>query len=162
MSGDGNPQDEAARVRKKALDLLARREHSCRELRDKLVRKGFPAPLAGHTVEALAAEDLISDTRYAESWLRHRRQKGYGPVRIRQELREKGVDPEIIQRFVRFDDPRWLAELGRVREKKFGPAPPAGSEERARQARFLQYRGFVLEQILKVLDADTVIDASIE
>jgi regulatory protein len=82
-----------------------------------------------------------------------RRDRGYGPLRIRRELQEKGVAPEAIGRFLDSGDRVWVENGRRVRTKKFGGRIPKSFTERARQARFLQYRGFTPDQIQQVLNS---------
>lgn len=101
----------------------------------------------------MVAQGLLSDERFAEVLVRSRRQRGYGPVRIRKELVEKGLAPEAIERWVDIHSDDWIAELQRVRRKKFGARAPKSFAERARQARFLQYRGFTYEQIQQVFSS---------
>lgn len=95
---------------------------------------------------------MLSDERFAESLVRVRRNRGYGPLRIRQELQDKGAAPDVIDRCLDVGSREWLVELQRVRRKKFGERLPSNYPERARQARFLQYRGFSTEQIREALD----------
>jgi len=102
--------------------------------------------------DALAAEGLLSDERFVEGLVRVRRSRGFGPLRIRQELQDKGAAPEMVERCVDMHSRDWLVELKRVRRKKFGERLPSSYAERARQARFLQYRGFSAEQIREALD----------
>ncbi|BAU48015.1 RecX family transcriptional regulator [Sulfurifustis variabilis] len=99
----------------------------------------------------LAEEGLLSDERFAEILVRSRRERGHGPLRIAKELEEKGLTQDAIERWV---DPRsrdWVAQASRVRRRKFGARPPKDYAERARQARFLQYRGFTFDQIKRAL-----------
>lgn len=74
-------------------------------------------------------------------------------MRIRRELEEKGLDAEAIGRHVDARAGEWLDEVERVRRRKFGAALPESYEERVRQARFLQYRGFTHEQIRRALNS---------
>lgn len=99
---------------------------------------------------------MLSDERFAESLVRARRNRGYGPLRIRQELQEKGAAPEIIERSVDARSREWLVEIERVRRKKFGERLPSDYAERARQSRFLQYRGFSTDQIREAFDPHEV------
>jgi regulatory protein len=134
-----------------ALRWLTRREHSREELTEKLKQKGCPEPLAKEVAARLAAEGLLSDERYAEVIVRSRRERGHGPLRIAKELQEKGLTQEAIERWV---DPRsrdWIAQARRARRRRFGTRPPKDYAERAKQARFLQYRGFTFEQIQRAL-----------
>lgn len=127
--------------------LLARREHARRELADKLARKGCDAALASEVVAALERERLLSEERFAEALVRARQERGYGPVRVRRELEQKGVAPELVERALEAAATPWAEVLRRERRKKFGARLPRSFAERARQARFLQYRGFSFDQI---------------
>ena len=98
-------------------------------------------------VAKLQAEGLQSDERFTETYIHYRIEKGYGPLRIRQELRERGVPDEIVELCLEQLDPDWQNFIAGVREKKFGKKSPADYKERAKQSRFLQYRGFTGEQI---------------
>jgi regulatory protein len=137
------------------LGWLARREHSRAEVAAKLTRKGCDAALASHVADALATQGLLSDERFAEVLVRSRRHRGYGPVRVRHELEQKGLAPEAIDRHVDTQNNEWIAELERVRRKKFGGAMPRSYAERVKQMKFLQYRGFTFDQIRQVLESDT-------
>ena len=134
------------------MQYLARREHSCRELQDKLLKKGCDETLAAETVHRLEQERLVSDERFMESLIQARRSRGYGPLRIQKELQEKGVTTEAIERWLDVSGGEWLEDIRRVQRKKFGARLPKSYPERARQARFLQYRGFTYDQIQKVLN----------
>jgi regulatory protein len=135
---DASPRD----ARLAAMRLLTRREHSCLELKQKLQRKGFSAALVEKISNDLQQEGLLSDARFAESYLRARSSKGYGPVRIQLELKQRGASEDIVSATVMEDDAKWFELARRVREKRFGRALPATVNERLKQQRFLQYRGF--------------------
>lgn len=135
-----------------AIRLLARREHSRRELAGKLARKGHAEDEVAEALDAAEAEGLLSEARFAESYARARRDKGYGPVRIRAELRERGVAAEQAEGCLQALDEDWRALAESVRAKRFGPGRPREASERARQSRFLQYRGFDAELVRRVLE----------
>jgi len=143
-------------ARKLALNWLGRREHSRNELYTKLQHKGCEDSVAEQVLDQLERERLLSDDRFIESLMQARRRRGYGPLRIRQELQEKGVAPEAIERWLDVGSRDWIEDLKRVRHKKFGGRLPRGYAERATQARFLQYRGFTFEQIQQVLNTREV------
>jgi regulatory protein len=130
-----------------AMNALARREHSALELKTKLLTKGCDEQLASDTVGQLLKDGLVSDARFTEGLVRYRRNRGYGPTRIAMELREKGVDEAIVEQWIDHKHPALFETVVCVREKKFGSANPDSYDERARQARFLQYRGFTFDQI---------------
>ena len=99
------------------------------------------------TVNELVAQGLLSDARYAESFIHSRFQRGQGPQKIRAELRERGVDDALIEAGLELYAPHWQQLIEQVRLKRFGPARPDDFRERSRQMRFLMQRGFTAEQI---------------
>jgi regulatory protein len=145
-------------MRKKAMDLLARREHSIAELQQKLSsharKKEIDVEIAANVVDELQGEGLVSDERFTEAFVRYRMNNGYGPVRIQSELRERGVNEKIQASYLDFADPQWLEQIVLVRRKRFGDSLPEDYKERARQARFLQYRGFTTDQAKRALAGD--------
>lgn len=130
--------------------LLARREHSEKDLHRKLTSRGFDADAVSRVLAQLKTENLQSDYRFTEAYVHNRIERGYGPLRIRQELHEKGLAENLIEIFVTEQDSDWMQRLDLVRQKKFGKAMPADYKEQARQSRFLQYRGFPTEQIRRL------------
>ncbi len=116
----------------------------------KLRAKGYDPDLIEALIEQLGQEGLQSDTRYADSYLYSRTQKGYGPVRLRQELKERGVDDTTIENSLENLEIDWTERLTEVRKKKFGETIPKDYKEQAKESRFLQYRGFTSEQIRKL------------
>lgn len=134
-----------------AMRMLARREHSSGELARKLRSKGHPAEAVESVVAKLRDKRLLSDDRFAASFVHHHAQRGQGPVRIRAELRQQGVFDELIEAQLRQVEFDWVALAASVRQRKFGAAAPRNMAERAKQARFLQYRGFDSDQIRAAL-----------
>ncbi len=102
-------------------------------------------------MDGLAQQGWVSDSRFAEEFVRDRLSRGFGPLRIRAELKERGVSEDLAASWLEEDAVDWYAQAERTRCKRFGTELPAGLRERARQARFLQYRGFSSEQIRAVL-----------
>lgn len=149
--GEDIPVD-AAEIRRAAMDLMARREHSIRELRQKLRRRFGNTPLVEEALSRLAEENLQSDERYAGSFVRQRAARGYGPVRIRQEMREKGLDKPAIAEAMGQAQVDWRALAAEVARKKFGETAPADARERARRSRFLHYRGFDADDVRDLLE----------
>jgi len=135
-----------------ALRLLARREHSRLELQQKLSAKGFKEPELEVFLSQLEAENLLSDARFAEAYIRSRRQRGFGPQRIRMELQGRGVADEVIATYLHTNSADWVSLARTQYKKRFGERRAPNYEERARRARFLLGRGFSKEVIYKVLD----------
>ena len=139
--------EDPVAIRRKAMDYLARREYGRGELADKLARAGYQADLVDVEVERLAEEGLQSDERFAESFVQSRVNQGKGPVRIRQELKERGLRGSAIDLALDAVEADWLALARDVRERRFGSSLPAEFREKARQMRFLQYRGFESDHV---------------
>ena len=137
-----HPEITSADVRLAAMDLLARREHSVIELKRKLKRRFGDECAVDDQLAMLAEEGLQSDARFAESFLCQRSGSGYGPVRLKAELRERGLSDEQIEQALQELVIDWCEVASEVLEKKFGPEPPADVKEKARRLRFMQYRGF--------------------
>tara|TARA_R110002110_G_scaffold114374_4_gene283761 strand:- start:22107 stop:22691 length:585 start_codon:yes stop_codon:yes gene_type:complete len=166
-----------ADVRIAAMNLLARREHSLSELQTKLCRRFALPDMVASVLQELQRDNLQSDERYAESLLRQRLQRGYGPARIRQDMRERGLDEAAITAAHAAVEPDWFAVAEEAFFRKFGgsaDASPAGDssardeealdpvarreaqqaafKEKARRMRFMQYRGFASEHFRHLLD----------
>ena len=135
------------------MDLLARRDHSRLELDRKLTERGFEPDLVAHVLDDLTRDRLLEEHRFVESFIRARLRKGQGPVRIRAELAQRGVEDASVSTALTEADCDWTALAAEVRSKRFGAEAPEDFKERARQAKFLQYRGFETEQIRAALDA---------
>jgi regulatory protein len=133
-------------LNQRAMNLLARREHSVAELVKKL-SNDFENNDIITVINKLTEKNLQNDQRFAENYLRYRSQRGFGYQKIRQELRERGVDTELISDALAESDIDWFALAAGVRCKRFGEKEPEDYKERAKQQRFLQYRGFTHEQI---------------
>ncbi len=128
------------------MDLLARREHSLAELREKLAARDFSPADIDAALADLSREGLADEVRFVEAFVASRIRKGQGPIRIRAELVQRGVDGEIIAQYLA-NACDWPALARDVRAKRFGASPPKDFRDRARQSRFLEYRGFTVEQV---------------
>ncbi len=128
-----------------AVTLLARRDFPSGELREKLTDKGYDRSVVAEVVEELRESGAVNDERYAGNFVAYHAGRGQGPARIRQELRGS-LDPALVEAAIEaYAD--WAALVRRVRTSKFGPDVPADWKSKARQARFLQYRGFSADHI---------------
>ena len=129
------------------MDFLARREYGQTELIRKLANKGFQSDVAALAVTQLTDEGLQSDQRFTESFVQSRISQGKGPVRIRLDLGQRGISDATIEIAIEDADPDWHALAREQRHKKFGSSAPSDFKEKARQMRFLQYRGFEQDHI---------------
>ena len=145
--------DQAAELRLVAMNFLARREHSAYELQEKLSARCEESLIVKEVVERLAAQGLQSDERFVESFIRSRFQQGKGPLRIFQELRHKGVSGQLVEQALEVFDANWGQLARDVRHKRFGSRPPEDLNAKARQLRFLQYRGFTPDQVQAALES---------
>ncbi len=153
-AGDGDlrptsPVDPLPR----ALGLLARREHSRRELARKLGQAGIEPGALSQALDRLDAEGLQSDQRFAELLVRSRIAQGYGPRRIRAELGQHGLDAAAAGQAIDAAAPDWRALLEALYRRRFRDA--CGSpRERDRRQRHLLQRGFDLADIRAVTRMD--------
>jgi len=134
-------------ARKKVMDYLARREHSRKELCRKMKKAGFDANVALDAIEELRKDGLQSDRRFVEAFVQSRISHGKGPRLIRADLSQRGVRDPIIHEVLGEVEQDWDALARETRIKKFGEEEPHEFEEKARQMRFLQGRGFEPDQI---------------
>ncbi len=145
-------QTSTTAIRRAAMDLLARREHSFLELTNKL-RKRFPESLDDlqAVVQRLSDEGLQSDSRMVEAFVRSSINRGQGPLKIRAGLRNRGISEHLIDTGIQTAEVDWYALIEQVSERKFGTADVMDLRDKGRRARFLQQRGFDFEQIHSVL-----------
>jgi len=101
-----------------------------------------------------AAAGWQSDERFAAALVESKTERGYGPLLIIAELKQRGIDAQIIAGLIRTGDPCWEERMLQARAKHFGAQLPVDRKERARQARYLVNRGFIPERIRRALDAD--------
>ncbi|WFE71071.1 regulatory protein RecX [Halomonas sp. M1] len=141
--GDASPRDVA-------IQLLARREYSRAELARKLCQKAFEPEAIQSCLDALVEQSLQSDARFAESFIRSRIARGQGVIRIKGELRQRGVDQETLAAALAAVEEReavdWF-ELARETLARRYTSPGDTPKERAKRERFLASRGFDFEQI---------------
>lgn len=136
-------------LRAKAIQALARREHSRYELEKKLLPLAQSSEQLEQVLDQLAHENLLSDQRYAQSVSRVRGGR-YGAARVALELRAKGVDDAVISAAAQALHETELTRAHAVWQKKFGVIP-ATLNDRARQQRFLMQRGFSAQVIARIL-----------
>ncbi len=142
-------------IRVAAMDYLSRREHATHELFQKLLAKEeYEADDISEALLRLAEQDLLSDERFTEAFVNQRINRGSGPLKIRAELRQKGVSDAMIETFLNEHNGLWQKSALAVRIKKYGPERPSDLKETARQTRFLQSRGFSSEQTRYAMSHD--------
>ncbi len=143
--------DSTQILTRKAVRLLARREHGKAELTGKLVAKGADPEMAKSVVESLAMTGAVSDERFAASFAEGRKARGYGPQRIERDLRLAGIDEALIDSTIRPGDEQWRQVLKKTIRKKYGDRPADSFSEWAKRANFLRGKGFSSELVHQAL-----------
>ena len=154
---DARSATDPVQVRGAALRLLARRDFGSGELRDRLERRGFDPLTVTATVTELLKERALDDGRYVENYVATHADRGEGPIRISMELRAQSLPSELIEAALS-SVTDWPQRARAARNRRFGAEVPEGWSEKARQARFLQYRGFSSDHIRSALGADFDLD----
>ncbi|HXS74352.1 MAG TPA: regulatory protein RecX [Rhodanobacteraceae bacterium] len=150
-SADKNPRRSAY---DRALGMLARREHSQRELRARLEHGGYDEIEAADAIKQLGAQSYQDDDRFAEMLLRARVAHGYGPARIRAELRSHGLAAAAIDKLIATCGLDWNALATAQLRKKYGHMPAADHAERGKRAAFLMRRGFAAATVRAATHAE--------
>ncbi|HTU68086.1 MAG TPA: regulatory protein RecX [Steroidobacteraceae bacterium] len=138
-----------------AVTLLARRDYSTHELKKKLAERGYNEHAREVVVDDLESMGKMNNERYGQNVVAYRARRGHGPARIRNELQKSGLSRSDIDEAVKGEDaPDFKVRAREVRERKFGPEIPKDRKERAKQARFLQYRGFSNDHIRAAMEGN--------
>ena len=136
------------------MNLLARREQSFLELVQKLSDK-YPdfdkQEVILPELDKLRAEKLQSDERFVEAYVRYRKVRGMGPLKIGMELEQKGVNSGLVQNELYSEENDWVEQCREVMLRKFPDGPSPTLEEKQKQYRFLNQRGFESDQIRLVI-----------
>jgi len=130
-----------------ALGCINRREHGSRELLKKMLAKEYAFAICDKVIQDLQASDVLSDQRFATSMVRYGAFKGHGPVKIRQDLKNKELANDYMNQAFDELEIDWYALAKDIRVKKYGDTIPKEWKDKAKQMRFLQQRGFDNEHI---------------
>lgn len=149
---DKIPTLKGTRLRSYAYALLTKREYSKAEFTDKLLEYAIDTEEVLALVEEFSEKNYQSDERVAQMVLSSQTSRGKGPNRVKQTLQQKKIDSAYIAQDIEEVD--WVAEAYKLKLKKFGPEITKDPKQKAKQIRFLQYRGFNMEDILKVVTLD--------
>lgn len=137
------------RLRSYAFAVLTRKEYSKVDLIEKLMTYAQDRDEVLQLVEELAAEHYQSDQRVAEMTVRSQLRKGKGPNRIKLALRAKHLDKELVREDIAEID--WYEQAYQLKVKKYGTDVSKDPKIKAKQIRFLQYRGFEMDAIMKAI-----------
>lgn len=153
-SGDNSTEKPKPSAYSKALGLLARREHSRRELKQKLDRGGYARDEAADALDRLGEQQYQDDDRFAEVLIRTRSAQGYGPMRLRVELRSHGLSDAQIRHLIDEAGIDWTESAGAQLRRRYGSKGTTDLAERAKRAQFLLRRGFPAATVRHVTHAD--------
>ncbi len=148
---------DPGRARMLALGLLARRDFATGELREALRKRGCLPAVTEELVRELAEEGLLNEARYAENYVSWHAGRGQGPLRIAADLRRQGVPDTLVTASIAARED-WVQLAAKACRAKFGGRVPRSWPEKARQMRFLQYRGFSADHIRAAVGADPELD----
>ena len=133
----------------KALDVLSRREHSVHELKLKLHKKFEAISEIEEVITKLESNNLLNDFRFAETYARIRKRKGFGPNKIHYELKNKGIKESISNEIISAED-GWGDAALQAFKKKYKDGISEDTKERLKQKNFLHNRGFSFKEIESV------------
>ncbi|PXW37042.1 regulatory protein [Klebsiella oxytoca] len=149
-----------ARLLERAIRILAVRDHSEQELRRKLaapvMSKNGPEALdvtpeeVDKVVEWCIDNRYLDDDRFVRQFIASRSRKGYGPARVRQELKLKGISREMIQSSMRECEIDWALLAREQAQRKYGEPLPTAFSEKVKIQRFLLYRGYLMDDIQEI------------
>lgn len=143
--------DTPVSIRRAAMNLLARREHGHVELARKLRLRGADAEMIEVELQRLTDDGLLSEERYLESYIRSRANEGRGPMRIREELTQRGLARADVDQALSEAQVDWDERLRELWQRRFNE-PALDLKEKAKQSRFLAQRGYAVDAIRQLLD----------
>ncbi|OAN12604.1 RecX family transcriptional regulator [Photobacterium jeanii] len=141
-------------VKEAAVAYLSRRDHAEKELRQKLKRRGYSHGDIEQAIDFCQDYKWLDDVRYAGTTIRNGIAKGWGELRIRQEMELKGVNSQVIEQVMAVHEIDWFEHARAVAQRKYGETPMETQKEKAKRFRFMQSRGFDFEQIAYAFDQD--------
>ncbi len=143
--------DTPVSIRRAAMNLLARREHGHVELARKLRLRGAEAEMIEVELQRLTDDGLLSEQRYLESYIRSRANEGRGPMRIREELTQRGLARELVEYALAEAVNDWQAQMEDLWRRRFS-GRVVDLKDKAKQSRFLAQRGYAVDDIRRLLD----------
>ena len=137
-----------------AVDLLSRREHSIKELKNKLLLRDYPPEDFDEIIDYLLEKNYLSNERFADSVIRQRINKGYGWRFIENELKQKGLDSETIMLAKQELSIDWYHQAETAYHKRLNHSAVIDNKDKAKRIRFLQYRGFSSDEIMQAIKTE--------
>ena len=149
--------NEPKAIRLKIMDFLSRREHSSKEIYQKMSRKVESKEMLLESIEELEQDGLLSDERFAESYFQSRKRRGFGPLRIKSELIQRGVKESLFYSLEKEID--WSSNALDALKKKLNGKVPQETKEILKLKNFLNYRGFEfldIDKAFSMLDKENL------
>lgn len=143
--------DTPVSIRRAAMNLLARREHGHVELVRKLLLRGADADMIEVELQRLTEDGLLSEQRYLESYIRSRANAGRGPMRIREELTQRGLQRGDVEQALNAADIDWDENMRELWQRRFA-GQVVDLKDKAKQSRFLAQRGYEADAVRRLLD----------
>jgi regulatory protein len=134
-----------------AVTLLAKRDYASGEIKRCLKRYSSDEDSINSVMDRLISHHYLDDSRLIEKEIKKQLAKRHGPSRIKQELRQKGLELLAIEQALEDLDVDWFELAEELRIKKFGDELPIDPKEKAKQIRYLQYRGHTMGIIMELL-----------
>ncbi|MEZ8170204.1 regulatory protein RecX [Vibrio tasmaniensis 1F-187] len=134
-----------------AVTLLAKRDYASGEIKRCLKRYSSDEDSINSVMDRLISHHYLDDSRLIEKEIKKQLAKRHGPSRIKQELRQKGLELLAIEQALEDLDVDWFELAKELRIKKFGDELPTDPKEKAKQIRYLQYRGHTMGIIMELL-----------
>ena len=134
-----------------AVSLLARRDYASGELARTLSKMTENREKIDKALSRLVECGYLDDNRLITHMIDKHVRKKHGPARIKQEIRQKGFSPELVEQMLEKVDVDWYAMARELKVSKFGDAVASEAKEKNKQIRYLQYKGFSMDMIFEAL-----------
>lgn len=149
----GKTLETKSDIKNAALGLLARREHSVKELITKLAGRCADEDMLDNVIFSLQESGYVSDQRFVESFLRQRVNQGYGPKKIQFDMRDKGISADMLDLAMEEQEIDWFSLALDVYRRKFRGEESFDAKGYAKRMRYMMQRGFDTEQTRYAIDA---------
>lgn len=148
------PRTDLEKARASALASLSLREHSVKELMNKLTGKGYHQDNIDIVIDECIKNNYLNDKRFAEIYWRSRSSKGYGPLKITMELKMKGISESLARETQQQDEVNFFRVIKNVYLKKYRDRPIADFNDKMKRQNYLYRRGFDMDLITSVIDSN--------
>jgi len=147
-----NIKDNYTRCKNSAIYSLAMREHSRKELLNKLQKKEYAKDVdINKLLSELEEHNYLNEERFVESYIRYRSSRGFGCARITQELQNRGIQTSMINNAMKVSEIDWYQIAKEQQQKKFGLIKSKDFKEKSKRMRFLSTKGFSTDIIKSVV-----------